>query len=298
MRKADPSLNPYASAAPAPHETRAHPLAERAPLADLIEGVFLGVALCPLGGLIAAAVLFVLTASEGFSQFVELTDGTVWERPPPAIVLYHLASGGVLGACVVGMTLGAIAGLFIALQPRLTRRGLTWQMLGPAALLAVGVASYIPASGWWPFRGHDLDPFWHLLLATCPALLLFLAGLVSLSKYKLADRTQYFDADAAAGGFAAELVLASWARRKWRVRTPEGEFLIDYRPMSLWEQVLVNNRIAVQQFSLSLAALPRLEFPLGPHHGVIEVRTWLWPSVRWLMFRVDDRSVYAEGTPP
>lgn len=291
-------VNPYDSAAPAEHHTASTTLLERSPLLDIAEGTFLGFALSPVVGVAFSLMIFVQTASDGYSGFVDFGDMTLWSKPPANVIVWPLVGASVLGSSVICAVLGCLAGLLVACQPRLSQRGLLWQMLFPV-IVVIGLASeYVLLMGWWPFRGTDVSGFWHLCFASGPAAVLLLAGLSGMLAYKLGGRTHYLDAEASQHGFAAQLVLASWLRRKWRVQLPSGAHEIDYQPMGMCERVLVDGQVVAEIHWPRLGVAPRFDFALGEHVAAIEVRSWPWCGVRWLMLRVDDRIVYGEGTPP
>ncbi len=292
------AVNPYDSAPPAEHYSLPTAISERTPLLDIAEGTFLGFSLAPVVGVVFAGMLFVQTACDGYENFVDFNDMTAWSKPPIDMVLWRLVGASMLGSSLVCALLGSLAGLLIALQPRLTQRGLLWQMMLPVIIVCGLAAEYTTLMGWWPFLGTDIPAYWHLCLASGPAAVMLLAGLAGMTAYKLGGRAQYLDLEAVQHGYEAQLVLASWLRRKWRVQLPMKAYEIDYQPMGLREHVKVDGRVVAEIHWPWLGVAPRFDFPLDNHAATIEVRIWPWFGMRWLMLRVDDRIVYGEGTPP
>jgi hypothetical protein len=73
-----------------------------------------------------------------------------------------------------------------------------------------------------------------------------------------------------------ELLKKTRVGRLLRVRVPSGDFMVEYSGYGFgFESVVVDGKIAARATSW-VRMVPRFDFPVGPHAGVIKIRTRLW----------------------
>jgi hypothetical protein len=93
---------------------------------------------------------------------------------------------------------------------------------------------------------------------------------------------------------SARLIRGGWLLRGVEVSMFDGVHFVEYNGRGFgYEQVSVDG-VVIRKRSWYWF-VPRFEFWLGGHPGVVEVRVWPWLSFRSLVLRVGDRVVYAEG---
>jgi len=90
------------------------------------------------------------------------------------------------------------------------------------------------------------------------------------------------------------LVRRSRMRRTIAVTLPEGHYVVEYDGTGVgYETVQVRPGTSVRKLSLTWF-VPRFEFDVGGHTGIIEIKVALWFAVRSFDFRIDDILVYSE----
>lgn len=74
----------------------------------------------------------------------------------------------------------------------------------------------------------------------------------------------------------AELIKKRRMGRLLRVITHSGEFVVEYNGYGIGhESVLVDKKVAARAISW-VRAVPRFNFAVGPHLGLITIETRLW----------------------
>ena len=82
----------------------------------------------------------------------------------------------------------------------------------------------------------------------------------------------------------AELIQKTRVGRVLRVALPSGEYTVEYNGYGFGsESVLVNGKVVARQVSLA-RMVPRFEFAVGPHSGVIEIHIKLWRDLLGPLF--------------
>lgn len=99
-----------------------------------------------------------------------------------------------------------------------------------------------------------------------------------------------------------ELLRKARARRIIWLCMPSGEYIVEYNGWGMgYESVLVNRKVVAKEKSM-LRMVPRFEFPIGPHTGVIQIETKLWRDMlgpllgrlESFVLKVDDSVVYED----
>ena len=102
-----------------------------------------------------------------------------------------------------------------------------------------------------------------------------------------------------------ELLKKTRVGRILRLCAPSGEYTVEYNGYGVGgESVLVDGAVVAQERSW-VKMVPRFEFPIGPHTGVIRIETKLWrdllgPLIGRLesfALEVDNEVVYEDGKP-
>ena len=100
----------------------------------------------------------------------------------------------------------------------------------------------------------------------------------------------------------AELTRKTRVGRVLSVQLPCGHYTVEYSGYGLgYESVLVDGQIVARQISW-LRMVPRFEFAVGPHTGVIQIHTSLWRDLlspilgklESFSFEVDGRVLYED----
>jgi hypothetical protein len=94
---------------------------------------------------------------------------------------------------------------------------------------------------------------------------------------------------------SARLIRRRWLLRRIAVSLPDGVHLVEYNAWGFGYEQIVIDGVVIRKRSWYWF-VPRFEFKLGGHPGVVEVRVWPWLVLRSLVLRVGGRVVYAEGT--
>jgi hypothetical protein len=99
-----------------------------------------------------------------------------------------------------------------------------------------------------------------------------------------------------------ELTRKTRVGRVLSVQLPSGHYKVQYNGYGIGgESVLVNGEIVARQTSW-LRMVPRFEFAVGPHVGVIQIQTKLWRDLlgpilgrlESFSFRVDGQVLYED----
>ena len=102
-----------------------------------------------------------------------------------------------------------------------------------------------------------------------------------------------------------ELLKKTRVGRILRLSAPSGEYTVEYSGYGVgYESVLVDGAVVARERSW-VKMVPRFEFPIGPHAGVIRIETKLWrdllgPLIGRLesfVLEVDSEVVYEDGKP-
>jgi hypothetical protein len=92
----------------------------------------------------------------------------------------------------------------------------------------------------------------------------------------------------------ARVVRRGWLLRGIEVSMSDGVHLVEYDGRGLgYEQVSVDG--SINRTRSWWWYVPRFEFKVGGRSGVVEVRVWLWLSLKSLHLWVGDQLVFAEG---
>lgn len=96
----------------------------------------------------------------------------------------------------------------------------------------------------------------------------------------------------------AKLLKKTHGRRIIDVHASNGRFIVEYNPYGLWfETIYVNQLPAVRKCGY-FRLVPHFEFQLGPHKGVINIRSgFLGPilgHIKSFTLSVDGEVVYSD----
>ena len=102
-----------------------------------------------------------------------------------------------------------------------------------------------------------------------------------------------------------ELLKKTRVGRILRLCTPSGEYTVEYNGCGAgYESVLVDGAVVARERGL-VKMVPRFEFPIGPHAGVIRIETKLWRDIlgpligrlESFVLEVDSEVLYEDGKP-
>ena len=102
-----------------------------------------------------------------------------------------------------------------------------------------------------------------------------------------------------------ELLKKTRVGRILRLSAPSGEYTVEYNGYGIGcESVLVDGAVVAREQGL-VKMVPRFEFPIGPHAGVIRIETKLWRDLlgplagrlESFVLQVDNEVVYEDGKP-
>ncbi len=92
---------------------------------------------------------------------------------------------------------------------------------------------------------------------------------------------------------SARLIRRGWLKRRIEFSLSDRVHVIEYSGRGLADKISVDGNV-IRKFSWYWF-VPRFEFEVGGHNGIVDVRVWPWLLLRCLTLRVGDQVVYAEG---
>ena len=94
----------------------------------------------------------------------------------------------------------------------------------------------------------------------------------------------------------AALEARAWLRRRLRVDTPDGPFVVEYSGRGIGSESVWINGTRIRGRGDGLWFAPLFEFPLGSVPAAVEVRVWPWLAIRSFHLVVGGEVLYGEGT--
>lgn len=93
----------------------------------------------------------------------------------------------------------------------------------------------------------------------------------------------------------ATLELRSWLRRRLRVETLEGVFVVEYSGRGFGYESVWIDGVRAPGSNTGAWFVPRFDFDLGSAYAAVEVRVWPWLTIRSFHLVVAGEVLYEEG---